>query len=404
MKKRLIAFALASVSALGGLSFAACKNETKEQADLPENYTRLYGFESYGEFMSVTQLDYFGKYALCTDKKYVKQGDSSVKLEVSGGGAGNDKPGLCFTPQLLGENKQNFSKAERVVFDIYNAESTAKTCYFDAFFATGGEDVSAGEVSYELKPESWTKCVYDLDYDSLSFVYDLSQCKSLRLRFDGVKLGEEKPVFYLDELLVKSVSGERAEPEIALEKDEICDFEKDYQQNIMFFSGYGAYTPYLPEASINTDKKYVSHGEKSLKLHIPHGSNQQSCYVLMIFSQKLIEKLNFASYGEDYDIVFDFYNDSDSTFFLESQLWAANADGTTRGLYGVALDTTPRTWTKCRLSLAEFLKRVPEKEDETPALEAVSSFRINYGDFVGSGPEDDKDVYIDNIRFEKREK
>ena len=141
-----------------------------------------------------------------------------------------------------------------------------------------------------------------------------------------------------------------------------------------------------------------------MKLHIPHGSNQQSCYVLMIFSQKLIEKLNFASYGEDYDIVFDFYNDSDSTFFLESQLWAANADGTTRGLYGVALDTTPRTWTKCRLSLAEFLKRVPEKECETPVLEAVSSFRINYGDFVGSGPEDDKDVYIDNIRFEKREK
>ena len=124
----------------------------------------------------------------------------------------------------------------------------------------------------------------------------------------------------------------------------------------------------------------------------------------MLFSKKLIDKVNFAAYGEDYDLVFDFYNDSDSTFHVDYSLWVTNEDGTTRERYARALDTTPRTWTEGRLSLAELVKLIPAKEGEIPSIEAISRFDINYGDFVGSGPEDDKDVYIDNIRFEKRAK
>ena len=103
------------------VGMCACgKNDAVD--DLPAQYTRLYGFETYNEFMSVRQVDYMGKYALCDVATYVKKRKSSVKLEISGSGYGDDKPGLMIDPKQIADGREDFSGAERIVFDVYNAQ------------------------------------------------------------------------------------------------------------------------------------------------------------------------------------------------------------------------------------------------------------------------------------------
>lgn len=97
------------------LSCTVACGKSAQTGGLPENYTRLYGFENYSEFMSITQAEYLGRYRLNTDKRYVKKGNSSVKIEVSGYGNGTDRPGLYMRPDLMDGGREDFSKAERVV-------------------------------------------------------------------------------------------------------------------------------------------------------------------------------------------------------------------------------------------------------------------------------------------------
>lgn len=385
------------------LSLAGCVGcggtpESKPE-NLPEGYTRLMGFETYGEFMAVTQSNFLGKYSLNSDEAFIKSGKSSVKIEVSGSGYGNDKPALSIEPERISEGRKDFSRAEKVVFDVYNAENSVKNCYFKTKLATGGAALSTKEKTFKLSPKAWTRCVYDFDYETMSLIYDFSQCSELSLGFDGVKSGEKMPVFYVDDILLKETEKERKSYSIELDENEICFFEKDYQEYITYVTGYGAYTPYVPEITMNADARFVSQGSKSLKLHIPHGSKNESCWVRLMFADSLIEKLNFASLDESYDLVFDLYNDSDSPFHVEGAIRL-----TDNGNYAINFAPPAKQWKECRLSLATLAAKYPPKKEGDPtALERVKSFEITYGDFVGSSPADDKDLYIDNIRLEKKE-
>ncbi|MFQ7077191.1 MAG: hypothetical protein ACLRSW_04215 [Christensenellaceae bacterium] len=55
-----------------------------------------------------------------------------------------------------------------------------------------------------------------------------------------------------------------------------------------------------------------------------------------MFCEALIEKLDFASLGEGYDIVFDLYNDSDSAFI-------SKATSKRNKFYAVAHTPTPKS-------------------------------------------------------------
>ncbi len=382
------------------VGMCACgKNDAVD--DLPAQYTRLYGFETYNEFMSVRQVDYMGKYALCDDATYVKKGKSSVKLEISGSGYGDDKPGLMIDPKQIADGREDFSGAERIVFDVYNAQEEEKNCYFSATFATSGSPQPTRELTYVLRPQAWTRCVYDLDYEKLSLVYDFSQCTALYLRFDGVALGSPRPIFYLDEFLLKETDGVRKSFDVTLDENEFCGFEKDYQAYVNYVTSWGAGGAAIaPTMSINTDAQFVREGNRSLKLHIPSGTSQGANGVFVKFADKLIEKIDWQSMDETYTLAFDVYNDSDGPLFLSGTLTGTKGADKDDLWYEVVADTAPRTWTTCKLSLQALAEKFPPKKEGDPtAIERLQSFQINYMDFIG----EDKDVYIDNIRFEKEE-
>ena len=249
---------------------------------------------------------------------------------------------------------------------------------------------------YVLPPKAWSKCVYEIEYEKLAYIYDFTSLEYMSLEFDGLTPSDARTAYYLDNVLVKDTEEKREPTPIVLGEGEVCDFEADYQRYLLYVTGYGAYTPYVPEITVNTDPSFVSSGEKSLKLHIPHGTENESCYVRIMFCEALIEKLDFASLGEGYDIVFDLYNDSDSAFHIESDVRSENK------FYAVAHTPTPKKWVECRLSLAEAAAKNPAKEGEPSFLSLINSYEITYGNFAGSSAADDKDIYIDNIRLEHR--
>lgn len=365
---------------------------------LPSGYRSLFNFETYAEFNGVMQQNYFGKYALNTETRYIKNGKASARLEPCGEGYADpySRPRLVMYPAKIAEENADFSKAERVVFDIYNMSEESKNCYFSLDVASSGDVLATESRTYVLPPKAWSKCVYEIEYEKLAYIYDFSALESLTLEFDGLTPDEPRTTYYLDNVLVKETDEKRTVTPIELAADEFCDFEKDYQRYLFYVTGYGAYKPYVPEITINTDPRYVSRGEKSLKLHIPHGTENESCYVRIMFCEALVEKANLAGRGEEYEIVFDLYNASDSIFHIESDVRSEKKS------YAIAYTPTPNKWVECRLSLAEANKANPSKEGEASFLSQIKSYEITYGNFAGSGAEDDKDIYIDNIRLELR--
>ena len=56
------------------LAAGCASGETGETLSLPEGYRSLFNFEEYAEFGGVMQKNYFGKYSINTDGRYVKNG------------------------------------------------------------------------------------------------------------------------------------------------------------------------------------------------------------------------------------------------------------------------------------------------------------------------------------------
>ena len=133
------------------LAAGCASGETGETLSLPEGYRSLFNFEEYAEFGGVMQKNYFGKYSINTDGRYVKNGVGSAKLEPCGEGYADpySRPALVMYPAKIAAENADFSKAERVVFDLYNTSDESKVCYFSLGVASSGDVLET-----DLRPAS----------------------------------------------------------------------------------------------------------------------------------------------------------------------------------------------------------------------------------------------------------
>ena len=74
-------------------------------------------------------------------------------------------------PAKIAEENADFSKAERVVFDIYNTSEESKNCYFSLDVASSGDVLATESRTYVLPPKAWSKCVYEIEYEKLAYIY-----------------------------------------------------------------------------------------------------------------------------------------------------------------------------------------------------------------------------------------
>lgn len=240
------------------LAAGCASGETGETLSLPEGYRSLFNFEEYAEFGGVMQKNYFGKYSINTDGRYVKNGVGSAKLEPCGEGYADpySRPALVMYPAKIAAENADFSKAERVVFDLYNTSDESKVCYFSLGVASSGDVLETEVMTYVLPPKAWSKCVYEIEYEKLAYIYDFTSLEYMSLEFDGLTPSDARTAYYLDNVLVKDTEEKREPTPIVLGEGEVCDFEADYQRYLLYVTGYGAYTPYVPEITVNTDPPF----------------------------------------------------------------------------------------------------------------------------------------------------
>lgn len=397
--KKIFAFIIAVgiTLSISGI-FTSCANSNNgASSNTPVNYQRIYDFEEYSEFNTVMQGNLFGKYSLNKDENFVSNGKGSACLIPSGSGYGNQysKPNLIMYPAKVDESYSDFSYVEQIVFDIYNTSEKNEKCYFYLRIGAVSGISTTETMEYTLAPQSWTRCVYPVDYERLIYSYDLTQAESMNLAFDSLILDANRVTYYLDNVMFKYTNEVRSPKPIDLGENEVCDFENSDSLYWFYVTGFGAYTPAVPQISLNTDIQYVTSGNSSLKLHIPC-CDDDTAYVRLMFCSALIDELDLGSLENEYDIVFDVYNDSVSTFYFSSELYV---DSQTR--YEISFIPQPGQWTECRLNLKTANDRRPSENGEDSFVSRATSFVITYGTFIGGGVEDDKDVYIDNIRLEK---
>lgn len=404
MKKLLIcALCLALLVPIGG-----CNRDGGETELDINNNLLLCDFESQDDLNLLSGGNYFGKYVLNENAQYVKSGEKSLALTPTGYGLEDSAdPYLIVQPWKADEKYGDFTSVEGVQFDIFNANAEDKEIEVCLLYGTASDDLETPKIKYTLAAGKWTKVIYKNDTENFDLIYDLADLREIHIYFENVAvLEEEKKNYYLDDFRLCYAEGDLPKANIALDENEFCTFEKDYQEFITYTSGYGAYNSYVPALSLNKDALYAKEGTRSLKVDCPHGAKQDSSWIMFRFSDKLIKAADFAKYQDDYSFVFDVYNDSPVSMRMELDFFADGRDTHAVNFYAV-----PGEWTEVRVSLADVNETLkPKKEsgetDEDVAnkpsgCEALNGLAVIWGEFPGDSPADDRVYYFDNFRFEK---
>lgn len=438
MKKFLIFFLVFLIS-LGSVSLVGCK-KTDEVSDTE---IQIADFENWApDFQLLRLFNNFGKVTRNSDKKYVFEGEYSAKLQPIGEYINKSAPTMYFTTtsSLFDFDYKDFTYYDEVVAHIYNATDEVRQATIGLVSSVGGlkQISTAPGQTVTLLPGQWTRIDYWLDLDLITLSANVKDICGIYFKFEnaGVLDVKDGPTFYLDDIrLVKAEERRTVNDLIELDGNEICDFEKPYQEYIVQSELAG------PEASTfslkvvktaDYDVEPIS-GEKALLL-VRHPAPLGTKYSRMLFPETLMRKVGMDKVpAEEYKstyFCFNVYNASKGdasgghadTFYLSSWftydggkgLIAPNrlvADESGKNYptldrfyeYG-EFDTTNSAghyapygkWSEYRISLYEIMYGGgSENHIKTPGY-----FAILISAFSG---EEDRLVFLDNFRLEEGE-
>lgn len=334
MRKFRFLSCLMSVFVLGGSLFVTgCQTMTndanKEGAGklipLGENEKMVADFETLVDCTtSMIFGNYFGRFEINTNEKYVTNGHASMKVNPKGDKFYNT--GAPNVQVLLTGEDRDISELKRVTFDIYN--DTDHEYEIGVYFRIGSRVLSdTAQTKIKLPKGEWTNAAMSIDMPTFSLCNDPTDANSVCIAFETCYDVEAKNDLYIDNLRF-SYTQETSDPiEMALDENEFCSFDKLYQRNVVSENLYSAMTGYDFKLSINSDLKYSKNG-KSMKMHIPHCPEGQSWgWPNIQFAQTLVKAADFAKYDENATFSFWVYNDSSENVTLWIDFWRAANGG-----------------------------------------------------------------------------
>lgn len=244
---------------------AACGNTNSDDTML------LMGFDDYWEVQAnvCTWGNLFGRAEINTDKKYIKQGEASLHVLPSGDyGSTNAFPFIligCDRPYF---STNDFSNFDNISLDVYNDTDKELTIKMHlGVFGYSGLLEDTPIRTYQLEPNSWNNVVYDLSDGSIRSAFNyLRDVSQIFIQFPEYKRTKDDEVnsLYLDNLTAKI----NKEPTVYNKKfktNEILSFENPIDLNFADARAYEMNIIFNAELSINTDKQFVTEGQKSLK-------------------------------------------------------------------------------------------------------------------------------------------
>jgi hypothetical protein len=234
--KKLIV-GLATVLALS--SFGSCQglDFTNNSSAEPTNEYMLLNktindFSDVSDLYQLLTVNSLGKIDLNKDMQYVKTGTSSAHITV---GLENTKlptkPGIKqrLSSKTQGYNYHDFTKVKKLKAQIYNPSEEVRTLEMFVAFANGA---TTTPLTFKLQ-KGWNDLIYEIDREMLSFQVDLEKAAYLQFSFEILPLKTYE--LYLDNISITQTNSKIQEVEMALEKDEICYFEKNYQKSVFYF-------------------------------------------------------------------------------------------------------------------------------------------------------------------------
>lgn len=157
MRKKT-AFILALILAASCITFGGCSSE-RSSAETGYEKILMNGYESYDDLRKTNMNDMYATYGsatLCTDKQYVSEGESSMKLELDF--TSNSAPvyaNTCGFKYALSEYESSFGWIDKISefgMDIYNADAREYTINF---VAVGDKESISFTAGATLAAETW---------------------------------------------------------------------------------------------------------------------------------------------------------------------------------------------------------------------------------------------------------
>ena len=430
MKKALAITALAGALTLCAIGGVACSYGTTTQTnDTPkrEKVVTIADFETWQTGMQLIRTGkYFGTINVNTDMKYVKSGKQSALLHPLGGYRSAAAPILFFptASETYDFDHSDFSDADKVTFEFYNAEETPVDVAVGLVTSiTGLDTFQRTSIEYQPLETGWNTVTYTVDVSALSINADVTDIQGIYVAFKSVGSREEAdaPDIYMDDvILYRKDSASEIKDLVDLDENEFSDFEKDWQKHTVGVRN----TADSPEISIvnaadykvgeapaegETDERPTLKGmdgskvsgDKVLRMYAPTSTTSSLVYPGIEFASVLLQRSKFGSMPEeDYgrvEFVFDVYNNSPT-----SMRWGVsfyNESGRQRMEY--AIIAQPYQWTEFRVLIKDLYDDFREKNKNSTEL------FTNPGEialYLCEANAEDMEFFMDNFRYEVEER
>lgn len=430
MKKAIAITALAGALALCAIGGVACSNSTPTQTEETkerEKVVTIADFETWQTGMQLIRTGkYFGTINVNTDMKYVKSGKKSALLHPLGGYRSAAAPILFFPTQseTYDFDHSDFSDADKVTFEFYNAEETPVDVSVGLVTSiTGLDTFQRTSLEYQPLATGWNTVTYTVDVSALSINADVTSIQGIYVAFKSVGSREEAdaPDIYMDDvMLYRKDSAPAIKDLVALDENEYSDFEKDWQKYTVGVRN----TADSPEISLvnavdykvgaapaegETDERPTLKdmegskisGNRALRVYAPTSTTTSLVYPGIEFASVLLQRSKFGSLPEeDYgrvEFVFDVYNNSPT-----SMRWGVsfyNESGRQRMEY--AIETEPYQWTEFRILIKDLYDDYRERNKNSTEL-FTSPGEIAL--YLAKANAEDMEFFMDNFRYEVEER
>lgn len=391
--KTIISVLLAAACAL---PFAACAQKTETVTDPAKLDVNFAGFESWEDGFQLARIfDGFGRVSRNTDPSYVKTGTGSCRLDPIGYAGAKTIPLMYFptVSQTLGYDYSDFTYADYISVEIYNASGEEKTIH--AGLVGKVASISAidrvNDTSLLLR-EGWNTCYIDVDPGIVAISADLTDIQGIYFMFDNsgeMDVTESTPKYYLDDIrIIKKDEPSDSEIHFSLDPYEICNFEKSYQK-------YVVTTEADVDLSVADASEYgiaAASGNKVLRA-LFHGSDTGYWKNIKI-TEKLIQSTEISGMtseqAQNAYLCFDVYNNYADLSSIRIVLDYTTGQSMSTFL-STGVDAIYGTWAHYEYCLGDVYAV------NTDFLENPGALLISFKDVAG-----EREMFFDNFRIEIR--
>ena len=399
MVKKISLLLLALFIMTMSASLIACKDKTPADPDaaLKQDVT-LCDFEEWApDFQTIRFMNGFGRVSKNEDKTYVKSGNFSARLDPLGWYSSGSLP-LIFFPtrsETFGFDYADFSYADYISVEIYNPNNEEKT--INMGLVSNISSISSitriNDREITLKT-GWNSVYFEIDPSIVAITGNITSVEGIYFLFKNAQSlnpTEETPKYYIDDLkIIKKQERSPSDFNFVLDKNEIADFEKNYQK-------YCVDSEYPTEISVVNAADYginAPSGRKVLRVNfLGTGTNYWRYFKIdkKLIQASVLKGMTLEQAKNAY-LCFDVYNnDSDITRnSIHTTVDYIVGDNTGKRL-STALFAIRGQWTSYEYKLSDVAKFNENYFNDPGEL------MLWYTDLTG-----DREFFYDNFRIEFR--